>query len=149
MEWAQVMGPIARNNNKTDNDLVSFPGSIYADPIFSRKAQIGITDIEFLNSSKLGDKYTNNIFVGDINNGNLYYFEVNDRRTGLKFDNNNNRQESRHYIGLTDFVVDNDDELSALIFGTGFGRITDIETGPDGFLYILSYEDGKIYRIVR
>ena len=46
-------------------------------------------------------------------------------------------------------MVDNDDELSALIFGTGFGRITDIETGPDGFLYILSYEDGKIYRIVR
>ena len=148
--WAQVMGPIARNNNKTDNDLVSFPGSIYADPIFSWKAQIGITDIEFLNSSKLGDKYTNNIFVGDINNGNLYYFEVNDRRTGLKFDNNNNNSSSsRHYIGLTDFVVDNDDELSALIFGTGFGRITDIETGPDGFLYILSYEDGKIYRIVR
>ena len=147
--WAQVMGPIARNNNKTDNDLVSFPGSIYADPIFSWKAQIGITDIEFLNSSKLGDKYTNNIFVGDINNGNLYYFEVNDRRTGLKFDNNNNSSSSRHYIGLTDFVVDNDDELSALIFGTGFGRITDIETGPDGFLYILSYEDGKIYRIVR
>jgi aldose sugar dehydrogenase len=148
--WAQVMGPITRNNNKTDNDLVSFPGSIYADPIFSWKAQIGITDIEFLNSSKLGDKYTNNIFVGDINNGNLYYFEVNDRRTGLKFDNNNNNSSiSRHYIGLNDFVVDNDDELSALIFGTGFGRITDIETGPDGFLYILSYEDGKIYRIVR
>ncbi len=147
--WAQVMGPITRNN-KTDNDLVSFPGSIYTDPIFSWKAQIGITDIEFLNSSKLGDKYTNNIFVGDINNGNLYYFEVNDRRTGLKFDNNNNnRSSSRHYIGLTDFVVDNDDELSASIFGTGFGRITDIETGPDGFLYILSYEDGKIYRIVR
>jgi aldose sugar dehydrogenase len=163
--WAQVMGPIARNNNdnndndndndndRTANDLVTFPGSIYADPVFSWKAQIGVTDIEFLNSSKLGDKYTNNIFVGDINNGNLYYFEVNDRRTGLKFDDgdNNSRSSSssRHNIGLTDFVADNDDELSALIFGTGFGRITDIETGPDGFLYILSYEDGKIYRIVR
>jgi aldose sugar dehydrogenase len=157
--WAQVMGPIARNNNKTDNDLVSFPGSIYADPVFSWKAQIGVTDLEFLNSSKLGDKYTNNIFVGDINNGNLYYFEVNDRRTGLKFDddndnndddnNDNNSSTNRHYVGLNDFVADNDDELSALIFGTGFGRITDIETGPDGFLYILSYEDGKIYRIVR
>jgi aldose sugar dehydrogenase len=145
--WAQVMGPIARNNNKTDNDLVNFPGSIYADPVFSWKDQIGVTDIEFLNSSKLGDKYANNIFVGDINNGNLYYFEVNDRRTGLKFDNNNNNS-NRHHIGLTDFVADNKDELSAIVFGTGFGRITDIETGPDGFLYILSYQDGKIYRIV-
>jgi glucose/arabinose dehydrogenase len=40
-------------------------------------------------------------------------------------------------------------ELSSLIFGEGFGRITDIETGPDGLLYILSYEDGKIYRITK
>ena len=137
------------SNNKTDTDLISFSGSIYTDPVFSWKDQIGVTDIEFLNSSKLGDKYTNNIFVGDINNGNLYYFEVNDIRTGLKFDDDNDNNSSNpHYIGLTDNVADNDDELSALIFGTGFGRITDIETGPDGFLYILSYEDGKIYRIV-
>jgi glucose/arabinose dehydrogenase len=142
------MGPITRNNNnKTDNDLVNFPGSIYADPVFSWKDQIGVTDIEFLNSSKLGDKYADNIFVGDINNGNLYYFEVNDRRTGLKFDDDNNNN-NRHHIGLTDFVADNKDELSTIVFGTGFGRITDIETGPDGFLYILSYQDGKIYRIV-
>ena len=147
--WAQVMGPIARNNNKTVNDLVSFPASIYTDPVFSWRDQIGITDIEFLNSSKLGDKYADNIFVGDINNGNLYYFEINDRRTGIKFDNNNTSSVDHHYIGLTDFVADNNQELSAIIFGSGFGRITDIETGPDGFLYILSYEDGKIYRIVR
>jgi aldose sugar dehydrogenase len=89
----------------------------------------------------------------------LYYFEVNDRRTGLKFDDDNNNINSssnhrrrsssnHHHTGLTDFVADNKDELSAIVFGTGFGRITDIETGPDGFLYILSYQDGKIYRIV-
>jgi glucose/arabinose dehydrogenase len=34
------------------------------------------------------------------------------------------------------------------VLGKGFGRITDIETGPDGFLYVLTYEDGRIYRIV-
>jgi len=146
--WAQVMGPIARNSNQTPNDLVSFSSSIYTDPVFSWRDQIGITDIEFLNSSKLGDRFANNIFVGDINNGNLYYFEVNDGRTGLKFDSNSSSTGS-HYIGLTDFVADNNDELSAIIFGTGFGRITDIETGPDGFLYILSYDDGKIFRIVK
>src|ERR671921_1580727 len=150
--WAQVMGPIARNSNQTPNDLVSFSGSIYTDPVFSWRDQIGITDIEFLNSSKLGDRFANNIFVGDINNGNLYYFEVNEGRTGLKFDDDNinsSRHHHHHYhTGLTDFVADNKDELSAIVFGTGFGRITDIETGPDGFLYILSYQDGKIYRIV-
>lgn len=40
--------------------------------------------LEFLNSKILGGKYANNIFVGDFLSGNLYYFEVNATRTGLK-----------------------------------------------------------------
>jgi aldose sugar dehydrogenase len=45
--------------------------------------------------------------------------------------------------------VDNSTQLSAVTFGTGFGGITDIKTGPtDGFLYILSINDGNIYKIV-
>jgi aldose sugar dehydrogenase len=45
-------------------------------------------------------------------------------------------------------VVDNDSQLSAVTFGTGFGGISDIETGPkDGDLYVLSINDGSIYRI--
>jgi glucose/arabinose dehydrogenase len=27
------------------------------------------------------------------------------------------------------------------IFANGFGRITDLEIGPDGYMYVLSYED--------
>ena len=133
--------------------LYIFPGSKYADPVFSWKEQVGVTDIEFYNSSKLGTEYANNIFVGDINNGNLYFFKLNENRTGIHFvgDEDENRNDSNEAIqkGLQqDFVADNKDELSKVIFGTDFGRITDIETGPDGFLYILSYEDGRIYRIV-
>ena len=109
---------------------------------------IGITDIEFLNSSKLGDKYANNIFVGDIGDltdGYLYYFEVNEDRTGIKFDSNSQS-------GLTDQVADNEEEMSAIALGTAFGGMTDIETGPDGFLYILTLDrdsdgEGKIYKI--
>jgi aldose sugar dehydrogenase len=48
---------------------------------------------------------------------------------------------------LDDRVVDNDDELSSILFGEGFAGITDIKTGPDGFLYVLSFDDGTIYRI--
>ena len=29
-------------------------------------------------------------------------------------------------------------DLQNLIFGKGFGSITDIEVGPDGFLYVVS-----------
>ena len=142
--WHKIMGPIGRTNMTVQKDLVMFDGAKYQDPIFSWYAPIGVTDIEFFDSTKLGDKYNGNLFVGDINNGNLYFFKVNEDRTGLAF----------HDPRLLDLVADpvkegEDSELASLIFGEGFGRITDIETGPDGSLYILSYEDGKIYRITK
>jgi aldose sugar dehydrogenase len=151
--WRQVMGPIS-TSGITEDELVNFPNSKYADPVFSWLPSIGITDIEFLNSAKLGDKYVNNIFVGDIGdltNGYLYYFEVNEVRTGIKFDSNSS---SSSQTGLTDLVADNEQEMSAIALGTDFGGITDIETGPDGFLYILTLDresdgEGKIYRITQ
>jgi aldose sugar dehydrogenase len=120
--------------------LVHFQGSKYADPVFSWLDSIGVTDIEFLKSSKLGANYENNIFVGDITKGNLYYFKVNENRTALKFDDKQ--------PGLSDLVADNNQEVSAIALGTGFGGITDLETGPDGYLYILSYGNGSVYRII-
>ena len=43
--------------------------------------------------------------------------------------------------------------LESITMGTGFGGITDIETGPDGFLYVLTFNqesegEGKIYKIL-
>src|SRR5215208_1967416 len=141
--WMQVMGPMSRNTNKTQEDLVTLNGSIYADPVFSWKMPIGVTDIEFLNTTKLGAEFANNILVGDINYGNLYYFKVNKSRTGIDLPAGsglNNR-------GLADHVADDDTESSLITFGTNFDRITDIESGSDGLLYVLSYEEGKIFRI--
>jgi glucose/arabinose dehydrogenase len=142
--WHKIMGPIGRTNVTIENDLVNFDGAKYEDPVFSWYVPVGVTDIEFFNSTELGDKYKDNIFVGDINNGNLYFFEVNGERTGMTF----------HDPRLLDLVADpvedsEASELSSLILGEGFEGITDIETGPDGLLYILTYQDGKIYRIVK
>ncbi|MDQ4066367.1 MAG: PQQ-dependent sugar dehydrogenase, partial [Thermoproteota archaeon] len=142
--WHKIMGPMGRTNMTVENDLIIFDGAKYQDPIFSWYTPVGVTDIEFLNSTKLGEKYRGNLFVGDINNGNLYFFEVNRDRTGIKF------QDPRLFDLVADPVKEGDDsELSSLILGEGFRRITDIETGPDGLLYILTYEDGKIYRITK
>ena len=135
--WAKVMGPISKSNMH-ERDLVNFQGSHYTDPVFSWYPEVAPTGIEFLKSSKLGSKYTNNLFVGSYNNSTLYYFELNQSRTGLKFGN----------IQTGNFVADNQAKLNRIIFGTDFDRITDIKTGPDGYLYVLSYEGGKIFRIV-
>ena len=134
--WKLAMGPIS-DSGITENDLVSFPNSSYKDPILSFIDSFGITDIEFLNSDKLGAEYSNNAFVGDIGYGNLYRFELNDDRTDFNLDS----------PGLDDRVVDNDDELASILFGEGFAGVTDIKTGPDGLLYVLSFDDGTIYRI--
>ena len=46
-----------------------------------------LTDIEFLESSSLGDDLENNIFVGDINNGNLYFLKIDSNRSGIDINN--------------------------------------------------------------
>jgi aldose sugar dehydrogenase len=140
--WKKLMGPISESD-ATNEDLVKFPNSYYSDPVFSWNPSIGITDIEFLDSSRLGSIYSNNIFVGDITSGNLYFFEVNQNRTGLVFDNPDIQ---------TDLVTDDEEQLADVTLATGFSGITDIETGPDGLLYILTFDqesdgEGKIYKI--
>jgi glucose/arabinose dehydrogenase len=145
--WHKVTGPIARSNS-TVSDLVMFNGSSYGDPAFSWQLPVGVTDIEFFDSARLGEQYENNVFVGDVNYGNLYFFKVNSsNRAGLQLE-----QPELEDLVADGQIVDGKlvTEAESLIVGKGFGRISDIETGPDGNLYILTYEeDGKIYRVTR
>jgi len=127
----------------------NFLGSKYSDPEFSWRNSIGVTALGFLNSSKIGEKYKGNLFVRDYAYGNLYFFKINKSRNGLEFNSNQ--------TGLTDLVADNATERSQVLLGRGFDIITDIQTGPDGYLYIVSYNEyssvrpdniSRIYRIV-
>lgn len=40
-----------------------------------------------------------------------------------------------------------DIDIESDILAQGLGSITDIEIGPDGFIYVTSFYDGKIFRI--
>jgi glucose/arabinose dehydrogenase len=132
----KIMGPSQRNPEPRDH--LNVTGSKYADPVFSWNKTIGVTDIEFMRSSNLGKGYENNIFVGDYHNGALYYFQVNADRTGVVVNK----------TGLEDSVADDENEVSAVTFGRGFHHITDLETGPDGLLYVLTYgNNGTIFKI--
>ena len=142
--WYKIMGPLSRNMNFSENDLIMLNNSHYSDPKFSWVKPIGVTDLEFYNSSRLGNKFSNNIFVGEINAGDLYFFEIDDNRTGIRIDPSMSGQ-----ADLKDLIADPQDNLSPALFARGFsGRVTDVETGPDGYLYLLTYSDGRIYRIV-
>ncbi|HEY7757757.1 MAG TPA: PQQ-dependent sugar dehydrogenase [Nitrososphaeraceae archaeon] len=120
--------------NSEDYGLVTFGGKgKYSAPEFT--FDVAPTALKFLNSDKLGNKYENDMFVGDIKNGNLYHFELDEQRQGLLLDG-----------PLADKVAE-DEEIEQVVFGNGFGGITDIDVGPDGYLYVLAF-DGTIYRIV-
>jgi hypothetical protein len=77
------------------------------------------------------------IFVADVHNGRLYQFELNSDRTELKLSGS-----------LEDKIANTTAELDGVIFGQGFGGITDLEVVPDGYLYVVSIGQGKIFRIL-
>ncbi len=136
------------NNNTTfvnsklidKKGLVDFNGKgKYSDPKFIWNLTVGVTALKFLNSDKLGEKYENDLFVGDYSHGRLYHFDLDSSRT--KFVLNGS---------LTNRIAhtSDDKELAQIIFGSGFDAITDLDVGPDGYLYVVSLKGGKIYKIV-
>jgi aldose sugar dehydrogenase len=138
--WIQVMGPIAQSKT-TLEDLQMLPNSIYLDPQLSWRDPVALTDIEFMNTTKLGEKYYNMLLIGDYNQGNIYIVSLDNKRENIFLDQSNKN--------LLDKVIDDDDEANSLIFGSGFGGISDIEIGPDGYLYVLSFKEGKLYMIYK
>jgi glucose/arabinose dehydrogenase len=126
--------------NSDMKDLVNFNGNgKYSEPEFTWNHTAGPTQIAFLNSDRFPEKYKDDLFVGDTNYGYLYHFDLNEKRTSLILNGT-----------LGDKVADSPEELHDVILGQGFGHITDIEVGPDGYLYILSHhmDEVSIYRIV-
>lgn len=133
--WQDIQGPIARRG-KTTADLVSLGlRANYQDPKLSWDSTVAPTDLEFLNSSRLGAQYRNDLFAGDVNTGSLYRFDLTSNRKSLQLP-----------VALSDRVVDGGDATAGIVFGSGFGVTSDILTGPGG-LFVLSLSNGTLYRI--
>jgi aldose sugar dehydrogenase len=45
-------------------------------------------------------------------------------------------------VGANHNVANTLQESQQFVFAQGFGGITDLQVGPDGYLYVLSYTDG-------
>jgi glucose/arabinose dehydrogenase len=124
--------------DSNDAVLVDFDGKgRYSEPELSWYENAGLTALRFLNSSIYGEEFENDMFVGDFNNGYLYHFDLNEDRTELSLDGD-----------LEDKIVHHSQEINKKIFGQGFAGISDIEVGPDGYLYIISIGQGKVFKIM-
>ncbi len=129
--------------------LFELPGSHYRDPELSWKFDVAPAGLGFLNGRALGLLYDGNLFMGaarDFLEGGYLF------RLRLTFD--------RRRIGVIDLrllldrVADNlckfdITESESLLFGRYFGVGTDIQTGPNGNLFVVSLSNGAIYEIFR
>jgi glucose/arabinose dehydrogenase len=128
--------------------LFVLPGSRYTEPQFSWRFAVAPAGIGFLDSRALGLRYAGDLFVGaartTLEGGYLFRFKLTDDRRKIAV------RDRR----LTDQVADNFakfdiTESESLLFGRNFGVGTDIHTGPNGNLFVVSLSDGAIYEIFR
>ena len=177
--WVQIMGPLSRieqfkaietgevepgfrglqqnrwspdNIADTPEDALSamfmLPGAHYSDPEFSWKFEVAPAGIGFLDSRALGPQYAGDLFMGAarpfLEGGHLFRFDLTGNRQKIAVDDP--RLEDRVADNLAKFEIT---ESESLLFGRNFGVVTDIQTGPNGNLYVVSLDQGTVYEIHR
>jgi glucose/arabinose dehydrogenase len=138
--------------------MVMLPGAHYSDPEFSWKFEVAPAAVGFMRGTGIGPQYDGDLFVGAarpfLEGGFLWHFNLTGNRRNIAVDDPR----------LEDRVADNLDKPSAtdpaanaraiiesesLLFGRNFGVATDIKTGPNGNLFVVSLSNGAIYEIFR
>jgi glucose/arabinose dehydrogenase len=128
--------------------LFMLPGATYNDPEFSWRYAVAPAGIGFMRGTALGPQYNGDLFVGasrpTLQDGYLFHFNLTGNRRAIGVDD----------ARLDDRVADNNakfdiTESESLRFGAGFGVGTDIQTGPNGNLFVVSLSNGAVYEIFR
>jgi aldose sugar dehydrogenase len=132
----EKMGPL----NLKPNGLENFSGrGTYSAPELVWANPVAPSAIKFIDSKKYGSEYENDLLVGDANYGNIYDLNFDEQRMDLILPGK-----------LSDKIAHDIGELQDVIFAKGFGKVTDMEIGPDGILYVLSTQKhlASIYRVI-
>lgn len=138
--WQQIYGFSSSLKKFNINELVTFGGrGNYEEPKVVWGKSTGLTSLIFLDSDKLGAQYKDDIFVGDVHNGRIYHFKLNNERNDLLLPQS-----------LPGKFIENPPNPGTedIVFGNGFSGVTDLTVGPDGYLYVVSIGQGKVYRIL-
>jgi len=126
--------------------LYMLPGAQYTDPEFSWKYAVAPAGIGFVKGKALGPQFEGDMFVGasrtTLLNGYLFRMRLTSDRQHFSFTDPN----------LADRVADNFDkfdlaESESLVVGRDFGITTDIQTGPNGNVFVVSLSNGAVYQI--
>jgi uncharacterized repeat protein (TIGR01451 family) len=172
--WAQTMGPLSRlaefksiestyaagnlqqlrwpPSSLADTPqaalarLYMLPGAQYTDPEFSWKYAVAPAALGFVKGKALGPQFEGDMFVGasrtTLLNGYLFRFKLTSDRQHFSLTDPK----------LADRVADNSDkfdiaESESLAVGRDFGIATDIQTAPNGNVFVVSLSNGAVYQI--
>jgi aldose sugar dehydrogenase len=128
--------------------LFMLPGAEYSAPELSWKFEVAPGGIGFLESRALGREYRNDLFIGAarpfLEGGHLFRVELTGNRKRVDVDDP--RLEDRVADNVHKWEIT---ESETLLFGRNFGVGTDIQTGPNGNLFVVSLDQGAIYEIFR
>ena len=129
--------------------LFMLPGAHYVDPAFSWKWEVAPGGIGFVTGRGLGPQYEGDLFMGaattaNLENGYLFHFNLTGNRRNIAVDDP--RLEDRVADNLAKHEMT---ESESLLAGRDFGVVTDIETGPNGNLFVVSLTGGAVYEIFR
>jgi glucose/arabinose dehydrogenase len=139
---------IADSAQEALSRLVLLPGAHYKDPEFSWKYAVAPAGIGFVLGRALGPQYEGDLIVGaatpNLAGGYLFRFNLTGNRQKIGVDDPR----------LEDRVADNTakfdpTESESLMFGRDFGITTDVQTGPNGNLFVVSLSKGSVFEIYR
>jgi glucose/arabinose dehydrogenase len=139
---------IADSPGEALSRLFMLPGAHYSAPEFSWKFEVAPAGIGFLESTALGLQYKNDLFVGAarvfLEGGHLFHFNLTGNRRKVAVDDP--RLEDRVADNLHKWEIT---ESESVLFGRNFGIGTDVLTGPNGNLFVVSLSDGVVYEVFR
>ena len=128
--------------------LFMLPGAEYSDPAFSWKWEVAPGGMGFVKGRGLGPQFENDLFMGaataNLAGGYLFHFNLTGNRNKIGVDDP--RLEDRVADNLAKHEIT---ESESLLIGQDFGVVTDIKTGPNGNLFVVSLSNGAIYEIFR
>jgi glucose/arabinose dehydrogenase len=156
MRWPPTN--IADSPEEAQARMVMLPGAHYSDPEFSWKFEVAPAGIGFMNGRGIGPQYDGDLFVGAarpfLEGGFLWHFNLTGNRRKIAVDDprledrvadNLNKPAPDDPVANAEAII----ESESLLFGRNFGVATDIRTGPNGNLFVVSLSNGAIYEIFR
>jgi glucose/arabinose dehydrogenase len=146
LRWAPTN--IATLPGEALSRLFTLPNSHYEDPAFSWKWEVAPGGIGFVRGRALGPQYDGDLVVGAgtpiLEGGYLFRFNLTGNRRKVGVDDP--RLDDRVADNLAKHEIT---ESESLLFGRNFGVTTDVQTGPNGNLFVVSLTNGAIYEISR